>query len=162
MLFDIMHLVKFRPRSLSYDMAVKALEDGTMQVRPHTHDEETALAWMQSAELAQNSMLLQSSITAVTTLGHPALVTNNNTTWAKRQRLLAAGWTQTSSSRAANAHQHILNACQSKEYYVLLLDHLDSVLFLEDRKFSHAQGVHYYNTAKSMMMRTDFASPEVT
>ena len=147
-------------RSLSYDLASRALQDGTMQVTPQTAEEQTALGWMQSAELVQNSMLLQTAITASTTLSAPALVTNAKTTWSKRQSLLSKGWTQSQSGRDATAQQAVLNPCQSKEYFQLLLDHRDAVVFLEERGiFSHAQGAHYYNAIKSMVESSNFGSP---
>ena len=140
-------------------MASRALQDGTMRVTPRTGQEQAALGWMQSVELVQNSVLLQTAITATTTLSAPALVMNPSTTWSKRQRLLANGWAQARSGRHASAQHNLLNPCQHKEYFQLLLEHRDAVVFLEERgAFSHAQGMHYYSAIKSMVESTKFGS----
>ena len=143
-------------RSLSHDLATRAIQDGTMQVSPRSREEESALAWMHSTDLARNSLLLQNAITAVTTLSQPASARHEGAAWSKRQRLLSAGWSSTS-GRHASAHRRVLNACQSKEYYTLLMDSADAVCFLENTgKFSHAQGVHYYATVQTMIANPNF------
>ena len=154
-------MAKFELRSLSYDMAANAIEDGTMQLKPRTADEQAALTWMESAELAKNSVLLQTAVTASTTLSEPARVKTANTTWSKRQSLVSAGWSQSSSGRGCSARGSVLNAFQGKEYYNLLLGHRDSVIRLEERNmFSHAQGVHYYTAVKTLVENADFGKPD--
>ena len=130
-----------------------------MHITPNTREEESALAWMQATELARNSTLLQSAVTAVTTISQPARVQHEGTAWSRRQRLLSDGWSESTSGRDASSRCLVLNPCQSNEYFGLLADHLAAVRFLEETgKFSHAQGVHYYTTIKAMVSHANFRS----
>ena len=54
----------------SYQLAVAALKND-MQLHPHNQQQHAALEWMEACDLAQSGVLLQTAVTASTTVSQP-------------------------------------------------------------------------------------------
>ena len=154
-------------RSLAYELAAKALNDslhdghGTLQVRASSRAQLAALQWMQEGNLVENTTLLSSAVTAVTTISAPAAVAANSTAWARRQQVIDLGWSPAKNARHASAQDRRFNRCQCIDYYQLLLDKSDGVNMLEQRhSFSHAQSSRYYVAVKALVNHAGFGSDE--
>lgn len=124
-----------------------AVQNGSNLIPARTPLNRKATSLLYDLGLAKDGSILQTSITARTSLSSPARVSNYTTAFGQRLLLLENGWTIADTGRFASVEERALNRCQCKEYYRLLTLHYDAMLAYERAGWlSHSQQEHYYKT----------------
>lgn len=110
--------------------------------------ERQAARFLKDVGLAdRHGVLLPESLGATTRIRDPCLVANLETAYGRRRQLLQSGWSLAQSGRQASCASRLLHPNQCKQYYLLLLDRLQSMQAQEEAGWlSHCQVAHYYIT----------------